>query len=326
MAEMEKVEFEFPDEIEAKGKPEEAQANAEPELDIEIEDDTPEEDRGRKPTSPEVVKQLEVEVDELDKYSKEARDKMIKMKKVWNDERRRADAAERQQQAALDAAKKLHEENRRMKDLINNGQTEYLEAVKGSADMQLQMAKKAYRDAYESGDTDALLDAQEAITQATLKVDKVKNFRVQPLQEEKFEVQRQQEYQETIQTPRPDDKVMAWQSRNPWFGQDEEMTASALGLHEKLKRQGVAIGSDEYYATLDKTMRKRFPEEFELEEPEEVKLKEDTPKAKPSTVVAPATRSTASKKVKLTQSQVAIAKKLGLTPEQYVRELMKMEA
>jgi hypothetical protein len=324
MAEMEKVEFEFPDEVEAKGKPDEAQANAEPELDIEIEDDTPEEDRGRKPTSPEVVKQLEVDVDELDKYSKEARDKMIKMKKVWNDERREKERAQREQQEALNAAQKLYEENKRMKDLINNGQNEYLEAVKGSADMQLIMAKKAYRDAYESGDTDALLDAQEAITQATLKVDKVRNFRLQPLQEEKFEVQRQQEYQQPAQVQRPDDKVMDWQSRNSWFGQDEEMTASALGLHEKLKRNGVVIGSDEYYATLDKTMRKRFPEEFD--EPEEVKLKEDTPRAKPSTVVAPATRSTASKKVKLTQSQVAIAKKLGLTPEQYVRELMKMEA
>jgi hypothetical protein len=320
MAEMEKVEFEFPDEVEAKGNP----VEAEPELDIEIEDDTPEEDRGRKPTSPEVVKQLEVDVDELDKYSKEARDKMIKMKKVWNDERREKERAQREQQEALNAAQKLYEENKRMKNLINNGQSEYLEAVKGSADMQLKMAKKAYRDAYESGDTDALLDAQEAITQATLKVDKVNNFRLPPLQEEKFEVQRQEEYQQPAPVPRPDDKVMAWQQNNPWFGQDEEMTASALGLHEKLKRNGVVIGSDEYYATLDKTMRKRFPEEFD--EPEEVKLKEDTPRAKPSTVVAPATRSTASKKVKLTQSQVAIAKKLGLTPEQYVRELIKMEA
>jgi hypothetical protein len=117
---------------------------------------------------------------------------------------------------------------------------------------------------------------------------------------------------------------MAWQQNNPWFGQDEEMTASALGLHEKLKRQGVVIGSDDYYAKLDETMRKRFPEEFG--EPEvQVKQKEDTPKAKPN-VVAPASRTTAPKKVRLTTSQVAIAKKLGLTPEQYVKELLRMEA
>jgi len=321
MADFEKIEFEFPDEVEIKGKPvEETEAAVEPEIEIEVEDDTPEEDRGRKPTSPEVVKQLEVEVDELDKYSKEARDKMIKMKKVWNDERRRADSADRERQAALDAAAKLHEENKRMKGMISTGQTEYLAAVKNSADLQLEMAKKAYRDAYESGDTDKVMDAQQAITEATLKVDRVNNFKLPPLQEEEYEVKRQEEYQPV---QRPDDKVMEWQENNPWFGQDEEMTASALGLHEKLKRQGVTIGSDEYYATLDKTMRKRFPEEFG--EPE-VKAKEDAPKAKPNTVVAPAVRSTASKKVKLTTSQVSIAKRLGLTPEQYVRELMKMEA
>ena len=326
MADFEKVEFEFPDEIEAKGKPvDEAQATeAEKEqpIEIEIEDDTPEEDRGRKPTAKEVVEKLEVEVDELDKYSKEARDKMIKMKKVWNDERRRADDADRERHAAIDAAARLHEENKKMKEMISTGQTEYLAAVKNSAGLQLEMAKKAYRDAYESGDTDKVMEAQQAITEATLKVDKVNNFKLPPLQEEKYEVKRQEEYQPV---QRPDDKVMDWQEQNPWFGQDEEMTASALGLHEKLKRQGVAIGSDEYYATLDKTMRKRFPEEFG--EPEvEVKAKEDAPKAKPSTVVAPAVRSTASKKIKLTTSQVSIAKRLGLTPEQYVRELLKLEA
>ena len=153
-----------------------------------------------------------------------------------------------------------------------------------------------------------------------MSLEKIKGFKLPPLQESNFEVQRQQE----PQVARPDDKVMAWQQNNPWFGQDEEMTASALGLHEKLKRQGVVIGSDDYYAKLDKTMRKRFPEEFG--EPEvQVKQKEDTPKAKPN-VVAPASRTTAPKKVRLTTSQVAIAKKLGLTPEQYVKELLRMEA
>ena len=321
MAEFEKVEFEFPDEIEAKGKPVEKE---EPELEIEIEDDTPPEDRNRRPAmDPDAVKKLEVEVDELDKYSAEAKDKVIKMKKVWHDERRRADAAEREQREALRAAERLMAENKRMKDKIANGEKEYVAAMKGSADMQLEMAKRSYKEAYDSGDSDRVLEAQQAITEATLRLDKVKNFKLPPLQEEKFEVQREEQYQSP---PKPDDKVMAWQENNPWFGQDEEMTAAALGLHEKLKRQGVVIGSDNYYAELDKTMRKRFPEEFDEPEEVAVKAKEDAPKAKPSTVVAPATRSTASKKVKLTTTQVALAKKLGLTPEQYVRELLKMEA
>jgi hypothetical protein len=213
--------------------------------------------------------------------------------------------------------------------MLSKGELEYVAAMKTTADLQLEMAKKAYKESYDNGDSEGMMNAQQAITNATLQLDRVKNFKMPPLQEKENVVQTQEQYQPTV---RPDDKVMAWQSRNSWFGQDEEMTASALGLHEKLKRQGVVIGSDEYYAALDKTMRKRFPENFdedlEMPVPEEVREVKatDKPVVKPSTVVAPATRSTASKKIKLKQSQVMIAKKLGLTPEQYVRELMKLEA
>jgi len=290
-------------------------------LEIEIEDDTPEEDRNRRPADPEKVRQLEVEVDDLDKYSKDAKDKLIRMKRVWNDERRRADAAERERHAALEAAQKLQEENKRIKQMLNNGEKEYVAAVKTSSEMQLEMAKKAYKDAYDSGETDKLLDAQQALTKATMQLEKANSFKLPPLQEEEFKVQTQQQQ---YQPPRPDDRVMDWQSKNPWFGQDEEMTAAALGLHEKLRKNGVVVGSDKYYAELDKTMRKRFPENFEDQEVEATPV--DTPKVKAATVVAPASRSTAPKKVKLKASQVAIAKRLGLTNEQYVRELMKMEA
>jgi hypothetical protein len=334
MAEMEKEQFKFPDETEDQGKPldqieEEQKQAAAPELEIEIEDDTPPEDRGREPTPKEVVQKLEVEVSELDQYSEDAKKKMIQMKKIWNDERRAREAAEREQNAALDAAKRLREENERIKTMLTKGEQEYVAAMKTAADLQLEMAKRAYKEAYDAGDSDKMMEAQQAITNATLQIDRVKNFKMPPLQEKETVVQTQEQFQPA---PRPDDKVMAWQARNPWFGQDEEMTASALGLHEKLKRQGVVIGSDEYYAALDKTMRKRFPENFdedlEMPVPDEAKEAKaaDKPVVKPTTVVAPATRSTASKKIRLKQSQVVIAKKLGLTPEQYVRELMKLEA
>jgi hypothetical protein len=144
------------------------------------------------------------------------------------------------------------------------------------------------------------------------------SFKPTPLQREENAVQQQQVQQQAA--PRPDQRAMAWQERNTWFGQDEEMTAAALGLHEKLKRNGVVVGSDDYYATLDKTIRRRFPEQFEAE------TKVETPRTKPSTVVAPATRSTSPNKVKLKASQVQLAKKLGLTPEQYAREALKLEA
>lgn len=326
MAEMQQEEFKFPDEApEDQGKP--VDVTAEEEFEIEIEDDTPPEDRNRQPVPPEVVKNLEVEVSELDQYSEDAKQKMKQMKKIWNDERRAKEAADRERAAAVEAAQRLLEENKRIKEMLTKGEEEYKAAVTSTTEMRVEAAKRAYKEAYEAGDAEKLMEAQEALTNAQLQLDKAKNFKLPPLQEEKTEVQTSQQYQPA---PRPDDKVMAWQERNPWFGQDEEMTAAALGLHEKLKRQGVVIGSDEYYNALDTTMRKRFAENFADEnevdvEPQAAKPA-DKPAVKPSTVVAPATRSTASKKIRLKTSQVAIAKKLGLTPEQYVRELMKLEA
>jgi len=313
MAELQKEEYKFPDEIENK-----AISVDTPDFEVEVEDDTPEADRGRYPASPETVKKLEVEVNELDQYSEDAKKKIITMKRIWNDERRRAESAEREREAAISATKKLLEENKRIKQMLTTGEKEYVSAVKNSSEMQLEMAKKAYKEAYDMGDSDKLAEAQQEMVKASLNLDKVNNFKLPTLQEDNYDVKIQHN---NPVTPPPDDRVMEWQAENPWFGQDEEMTASALGLHEKLKRQGVKIGSEEYYAQLDKTMRKRFPENFEETEAEP----KDEPKAKPKSIVAPATRSTAPKKVKLTTTQVALAKKLGLTPEQYVRELLKLE-
>ena len=114
------AQFEAPNNFPDPDKVEEVKVET-PDFEIEIEDDTPEEDRGRKPADPEKVKQLEVEVDDLDKYSKDAKDKLIRMKRVWNDERRRAESAERERQAAIEAAEKLYEENKRIRQMLTNG-------------------------------------------------------------------------------------------------------------------------------------------------------------------------------------------------------------
>ena len=270
---MEQNEFKFPDEIEneSKGKPEEKVdielEGADGKLEIEIEDDTPPEDRNREPLPKEVVKKLEVEVDELDQYSEEAKQKLKQMKKIWNDERRAKENADRERAAAMDAAQRLLEENKRMKQMLQSGEKEYKEAVKETAKAQVKAAKQAYKEAYEAGDAEKLMEAQGELVKAQLELDKAKRFKLPPLQEQENPVQIQQQYQSA---PQPDHKVMAWQARNPWFGQDEEMTAAALGLHEKLKRQGVNIGSDEYYDALDKTMRKRFAENFDNEVEEQI--------------------------------------------------------
>lgn len=303
MAEFEKNEFKFPDEKE--------NFSIEIENDdvsIEIEDDTPEEDRNRQPMPKEIVEKLEK--DELEDYSDDVRQKFKQLKKVWHDERREKEAAKREQQEALNATQQLLAENKRMKSLLDSGQQEYVDAVKNSTEMQLDNARRAYKEAYDSGDTDALLEAQELITKTTMQMERVNNFKLPPLQERETAVQPQQ------QVNRPDPRAMAWQERNSWFGQDEEMTAAALGLHEKLKRNGVVVGSDEYYSTLDKTMRKRFSENFD--EPEV--------RQKSTTVVAPASRTTSSKKIRLKASQMNTIKKLGISPEQYVREVLKLES
>jgi len=313
MSEFKGDEFKFPDEVEEKG-------SAAPEIEIEIEDDTPVADRNKEPMPKEIVEKLEK--DELDDYDEDVKQKLKQLKKVWNDERREKEQALREQQEAVAYAKRVSEENKRIKERLSYGEQEYGATIQNSAEMALDMAKRTYKEAYESGDTDQMIEAQQKLQEANLRLMQAKNFKPTPLQEDKFEVQTSPEQYQ--QVPKPDNRAMAWQERNEWFGQDKVMTAMALGLHEDLRDNGVQVGSDEYYATLDKTMRKRFPEKFGETEKEEVVPKADQ-RPKQRTVVAPAVRSTSSNKVKLSPSAVSLAKKLGLTPEQYAIEMKKLE-
>ena len=317
MPEFEKEEFTFPDEAAEKNKPE----AKEPEFEIEIEDDTPAQDRGRQPMPKPLVDELEK--DELDKYDDEVKTKLKQMRKVWHDERREKESALREQNEAINVAQRLLEENKRIKNILSSGEKEYVATVQNAANMELEMAKRAYREAYDSGDTDKMIEAQQALQIVNYKIMQIKNFKLPPLQEEEFEVQPRQEQRQTV--PKPDNKAENWQDRNKWFGQNKGMTAYALGVHEDLKDSGVLIGSDEYYSELDKTIRKRFPEVFQKKSNEST-AKTEPARAKPSTVVAPVARSTAPKKVMLKQSQLNTIKKLGITPEQYVREFLKVEA
>ena len=311
------TEFKFPDEVESKGKPSQ---NAEPEIEIEIEDDAPAEDRGRQPLPKPLVEELEK--DELDQYDDNVKTKLKQMRKVWHDERREKESALREQQEAVGLAQRLLEENKRIKGILTNGEKEYVSTIQSNADMELKIAQRAYKEAYEAGDSDKMMEANQALQMANLKSMQVKNFRMPSLQEEETPVQQQPvQYQPAPYVPEPDNKAVSWQKRNSWFGQDRSMTAFALGLHEDLRDSGVEVGSDEYYRELDNTMRKRFSEKFESQEDN----RQGT-RTRPGTVVAPAVRSTAPNKVKLKQSQVNLARKLGLTPEQYVKAQLELEA
>lgn len=307
MPPMDMDEFKFPDEVDEK-------IDSGDDFDIEVEDDTPEEDRGRKPMPKEIVD--EIEKDELESYSDDVKTKFKQLKKVYHDQRRSADEAQRERDAAIEATRRLYEENKRFKTMIQSGEKEYVGAIQNSASLQMEMAKKAYRDAYDSGDPDQILSAQEQLTKTQLQLERVNNFKLPPLQEDNFQVQSQQNQYQPVQ--KPDNKAMAWQERNGWFGKNRAMTAFALGFHEEMKDDGIEVGSDRYYSKLDKTMRKRFSEYFEDDG-------EEAPK-KAQNVVASAKRTTSSKKVTLKQSQVLLAKKLGITPEQYVKEFLKLES
>jgi len=307
--------FKFPDEQDdVKVTTEDDQTDEQ--IIIDVEDNTPAEDRNKPPMEEKVKEELYN--DELEDYSTKVKKKLIQMKRLAHEERREKENALREQQEAITFAQKMMQENQRLKSNLNNSEKNVLATVQKAVAMEMDAAKRAYREAYDSGDTDKVMEAQEKLTQATLKAEKVKNFRPQPLQEEETPVQMQPQ---PVPQFRPDPSAQAWQQENPWFGEDEEMTSLALGLHERLKREGVQVSSQEYYRKIDATIRRRFPEKFE-EEAEQ----NERPAARRSSVVAPATRSTAPKRVRLNPSEMSLAKKLNLTPEQYAKAKLEMEA
>ena len=295
-------EYRFPDEVE-KEKPVEEKLEIEIEGDSEIEvvDDTPEKDRGRAP-----MKEAPSDVtdDELSQYSEGVKKRIQHFSKGYHEERRAKESALREREEALRLAQNLVEENKRLQGSLGQGQHALLEQAKKVVANEVEQAKTKYKQAYEAGDSDALVTAQDELTTAKIRAERVNNFKPAPLQAPQPVVQTAPQAQEFV--PQVDSKARAWQDTNPWFGKDEEMTALALAAHEKLVKGGVDPTSDEYYEKINSRIRQVFPDAFPSEK-------------RKSSVVAPATRSTAPRKIVLTQSQVQIAKRLGLSNEQYAR-------
>ncbi len=314
MADVEKTEFEFPDEVEDNPRKGGAvvQAEEEEKPEIEVVDDTPAADRGRKPME---EPPKEVTDDELAKYDESVQKRIKHFTKGYHEERRAKEAALREKEEALKLAQSIVEENKKLKGSLHQGQNALLEQAKKVVANELEEAKRKYKAAYESGDSDALVDAQEALTSVKMKAERVNNFKPAPLQEEKTVVQTTQQVQPPA--PKVDPKLESWQSKNDWFGENKRMTAYALGLHEDLVGDGVEAGSDEYYKRIDAEMQTRFPDMFESGKSEDA----PTPPARKSNVVAPATRSAAPRKVVLTKTQVEIAKRLGVPLELYARKV-----
>jgi len=315
---MEPVEFGFEDldkqdfKVEVEGRASEKEVEVEvpqdkkPEVEIEIVDDTPPKDRGRKPSDP----PDDPTDEELEGYSEKVRKRMSHLTKGYHDERRAKETSFREKEEAIRYAQQILEENKTLKGTVGKNQEVLLEQAKRATAGEVEQAKAKYKLAYESGDSDAVVAAQDDLTAAKIKADRINNFRLPTVQAPEVEVKQQQN------APQVDEKAVNWQQQNSWFGSDDEMTSFALGLHQKLVKQGLDPRSDEYYEKINSRMRQVFPDEFDADEEVEV----EKPRQK-SNVVAPATRSTAPKKIVLTPSSVALAKRLGVPLEEYAKQV-----
>jgi hypothetical protein len=286
-------------------------------VEIEIEDDTPEADRGRKAAPP----PQEITNEELENYSEKVKNRIKHFSKGYHDERRAKEAALREREALEEYAKNLISENNKLKSSVNQSHNTLIQSAKKQVEGELAMAKAQYRQAYESGEPDAILEAQTALNTAQIRMERVNGLKpkqIQALQPRETAVQTQ------VNAPQPqverDEQAETWRDDNPWFGSDDEMTAFALGLHNKLTKDGVDPRSNEYYEKINSRMRQVFPDQFD----DGIEDEPASAQRKSSNVVAPATRSTGPKKIRLTQSQIAIAKKLGVPLETYAKQAAEL--
>jgi hypothetical protein len=299
-----KEEFTFPDEVDKKTTVQEDDGGVDVEIQVSNKNTSNKED------------------DEIEKYDEKVKKRIADLQSGFHTERRRAEEAGREREEAIAFAQSVAEENKKLKGSLSEGQSALLEQAKKVVSNEVDEAKRRYKSAYESGDSDALVEAQESLTSAKIKMERVNNFKP-ALQKEENEVKIAP--REVPRQPQADPKAARWQSENSWFGSDDEMTSFALGLHTKLIKNGIDPNSDEYYTRLNSRIRQVFPENFDLDNNESETQTSSAPRQK-SNVVAPATRSTSSSKIRLTPFQVTMAKKFGVSHElmaQKIAELRK---
>jgi hypothetical protein len=306
--------FKFPDEIDEV----KVEVVSDDDFEVEVVDDTPEQDRGRKPLDREVEDPTD---DEIEQYTQGAQKRIKELTHARHDERRAKEATLREKQELEVLTQRLLDENKKLRQNVNTGSEQYTQMAKTAAEAELDKARRDYKVAQEAFDSDAILAAQEALLDAKMKLENTKNFRPTPLQDENSEVQTS--YQEP-QRVQPDEKTLRWQAKNQWFGSNgfEEVTSFALGLHQKLVNSGTDPRSDEYFEQIDARVKSKFPEVFGGNE--DKPRSGDTPR-KPASVVAPATRSSGKRMVQLTKTQLALAEKFKLTPQQYAAQVARLE-
>lgn len=293
-------------------------------VEIEIIDDTPEEDRDRGPAAEGIEDPTE---EELNEHRGKVQKRLRELTRARHDERRRADQLARENEELARAARALAGQTQQMKEYIAMGQNAYITKSKELATIAAAAARNQLRQAYDAGDSEAIAAAQEAMTTAQMQLQEANSFRANPLptQEEPAYNPQQQQAARVPAQPQVDDRTMDWKVDNPWFQRkgDEDMTDYAMSVHAKLVRNnGEEITrTPKYFQEIDRAMRKAFPDRFD----EDDRGTQAPATKRPSNVVAPARRGTAAKKIRLTRTQVNIAKRLGITPEGYARQLVALE-
>lgn len=302
-------------------------------LEVTIVDDTPAEDQGKKPRAEDTP--VEVDDDVVDKeiadYSKRAADRIAKIKYEYHEERRAKEAATRESKEAVQRLQTLMSENKKLQAMVDQGGEVLNKQAHNNALWAKQNAQAEFKRAYDEGDADAMTKAQEMIAKATLAEQQSMNM----AQSVQAEIAKKLPVEEPVQqTQELDPDMKAWSSKNPWFmstvPEHQEMSSYALTIDQRLRNQGILPEQDaqKYYAEVDKAMHKEYPSFFgvQVEETADVVHETNTPKRQPSTVVASATRDSGNKKpsqIRLTQTQVRLARQLGISPEQYANQLLK---
>ena len=296
------------------------------EIEVQVVDDRPEEDQ----------RFLSGEGDdqELHKYSKKVQKRIKRLKYDFHSERRAKESAEKLSNEAINYTQNLQVENQRLLKLIKNSQSALEQQSRYGADAALVVAQENFRNAHESGDSDQVVTAQKALTEAQLAQVSSSGVSRQVVENWKQEIlSEQRQAREAapvadVPVSEPDAEALEWQGENPWFGTDKEMTSFAYGVHERLiSDEGVDPNTPEYYELIDQRMKEVFPTHFSRggTESDNSVVIETAPRRKVSTVVAPAARNNGAvpRKVTLTSTQVSLAKRLGLTPQQYAQQLIK---
>ena len=291
--------------------------------DIEIVDDRPEADKNATPLK---ADPSDIPDDEIKQYSDNVKKRIQHLKHGYHDERRAKEEAQREREAAIAYAKHIADENAKLKEKLTTGESTLIKTMQFATEKEVSEAERQYKEALDSQESDRILAAQKALNAAMLKADRVKNFKPPaPPPQQNLHSQQNQVYNPPQNTYQ-DRKAERWKSDNPWFGQsgqpgvDDEMTFFAMGLHKKLTRENgdqYAL-TDEYYEKINSRIREKFPEYFGVQD----EPKEET--RRPASVVAPATRSSPPKKLRLTQSEANTAKRLGVPLEEYAKQVAKL--